>query len=160
MQIVNKICIVLYFDIILFYLVTNIFLIKRNKINSRIKYFPSKYSRHRSKAFPIQGFPGLISMPQAVDWFTGSDRSQSSVLNSMHMEPSEIAAVQISRTEYIMKSYHDMVDRIPPKRILWPWNQCDSHFYPRPVLAFGYCRCLRLSVCVSVCAAITCLSAW
>ena len=23
-------------------------------------------------------------------------------------------------------------------------------FYPRPVLAFGYCRCLRLSVCVSV----------
>ena len=32
-------------------------------------------------------------------------------------------------------------------------------FYPRPVLAFGYCRCLRLSVCVSVCAAITCLSA-
>ena len=24
------------------------------------------------------------------------------------------------------------------------------HFNPRPVLAFGYCRCLRLSVCVSV----------
>ena len=24
-------------------------------------------------------------------------------------------------------------------------------FYPRPVLAFGYCRCLRLSVCVCVC---------
>ena len=24
-------------------------------------------------------------------------------------------------------------------------------FYPRPVLAFGYCRCLRLCVCVSVC---------
>ena len=24
-------------------------------------------------------------------------------------------------------------------------------FYPRPVLAFGYCHCLRLSVCVSVC---------
>ena len=23
-------------------------------------------------------------------------------------------------------------------------------YYPRPVLAFGYCRCLRLSVCVSV----------
>ena len=27
----------------------------------------------------------------------------------------------------------------------------DGDFYPRPVLAFGYCRCLRLSVCVSVC---------
>ena len=27
-------------------------------------------------------------------------------------------------------------------------------FYPRPVLAFGYCRCLRLSVCVSVCVCI------
>ena len=32
-------------------------------------------------------------------------------------------------------------------------------FYPRPVLAFGYCRCLRLSVCVSVRASITRLSA-
>ena len=27
----------------------------------------------------------------------------------------------------------------------------EFHFYPRPVLAFGYCRCLRLCVCVSVC---------
>ena len=26
-----------------------------------------------------------------------------------------------------------------------------SNFYPRPVLAFGYCRCHSLSVCVSVC---------
>ena len=25
------------------------------------------------------------------------------------------------------------------------------HFYPRPVLAFGYCRCLHLCVCVCVC---------
>ena len=24
------------------------------------------------------------------------------------------------------------------------------HFYPRPVLAFGYCRCLRVCVCLSV----------
>ena len=24
-------------------------------------------------------------------------------------------------------------------------------FYPRPVLAFGYCRCLRVCVCVCVC---------
>ena len=35
--------------------------------------------------------------------------------------------VQISRTKYIMKCYHDMVDQIPPKRILWPWNQWESH---------------------------------
>ena len=33
-------------------------------------------------------------------WSTGSDRSQSSVVNSMQIEPSEIAAVQISPTEY------------------------------------------------------------
>ena len=26
-----------------------------------------------------------------------------------------------------------------------------NHFYPRPVSAFGYCRCLRLSTCVSLC---------
>ena len=52
-------------------------------------------------------------------------------------------------------------------RILKPWgckqtkcwirirfleNKCKIwiYFYPRPVLAIGYCRCLRLSVCVSV----------
>ena len=29
------------------------------------------------------------------------------------------------------------------------WSTISS-FYPRPVLAFGYCRCLRLSVCPSV----------
>ena len=32
-------------------------------------------------------------------------------------------------------------------------------FYPRPVLAFGYCRCLCLPVCASVCAVITSFSA-
>ena len=33
-----------------------------------------------------------------------------------------------------------------------------SNFYPRPVLAFGYCRCLRLCVCVclSVCQSRVC----
>ena len=30
------------------------------------------------------------------------------------------------------------------------------HFYPRPVLAFGYCRCLRLCVCLSVCQSLAC----
>ena len=47
---------------------------------------------------------------------------------------------------------------------LWPHTiHRNGFFYPRPVLAFGYCRCLRLSVCVSVrpsvCAVSTCLSA-
>ena len=26
-----------------------------------------------------------------------------------------------------------------------------GHFYPRPVLAFGYCRCLRVCMCVCPC---------
>ena len=26
-----------------------------------------------------------------------------------------------------MKCYHDMLDQIPPKRILWSWNQWESH---------------------------------
>ena len=30
------------------------------------------------------------------------------------------------------------------------WRGLDRHFYPRPVLAFGYCRCLRVCVCVRV----------
>ena len=33
-------------------------------------------------------------------------------------------------------------------------------FYPRPVLAFGYCCCLHLSVCLSVCLSIKSLSVW
>ena len=32
-----------------------------------------------------------------------------------------------------------------------------AFYYPRPVLAFGYCRCLRLCVCVCVCLSV-CLS--
>ena len=31
------------------------------------------------------------------------------------------------------------------------YNDYAYTFYPRPVLAFGYCRCLRLCVCVCVC---------
>ena len=50
---------------------------------------------------------------------TGSDRSQSIAVSSMQ-EPREIAVVPIGRTESIMKYYHDMVDQIPPKRILQP----------------------------------------
>ena len=34
--------------------------------------------------------------------------------------------------------------------ILSIFHENDCIFYPRPVLAFGYCRCLRLSVCPSV----------
>ena len=60
-------------------------------------------------------------------WSTGSDRSQSSVVKSMQKEPSEIAVVQISQTEYITKCYHNMVDQIPQKRILRPRNQQESH---------------------------------
>ena len=39
---------------------------------------------------------------------------------------SEIAAVQISRTECITKWYRNMVDQIPKKRILRPWNQWNN----------------------------------
>ena len=53
-------------------------------------------------------------------WSTGGDKRQSSVVNSMQREPSEIAVVQISRTEYVMKCYHDMVDQIPQKRTVRP----------------------------------------
>ena len=36
---------------------------------------------------------------------------------------------------------------------LWVLGSPD-YFYPRPVLAFGYCRCLRVCVCLSVCVAV------
>ena len=56
-------------------------------------------------------------MPQAVDCGSQAMTGASQVLQG---EPSEIAVVQISRTEYIMKCYHDMVNQIKQKRILRP----------------------------------------
>ena len=38
----------------------------------------------------------------------------------MQKGPTEIAVVQISRTEYIMKCYRNIVDQIPQKRIYGP----------------------------------------
>ena len=49
----------------------------------------------------------------------------------MQKGPSEIAVVQISGTEYITKCYRNMVDQIPQKRILWHWNQWESHYLHR-----------------------------
>ena len=42
---------------------------------------------------------------------------------------------------------------------LWSYETKYYHFYPRPVLAFGYCHCLRLCVCLcqSVCQSLACL---
>ena len=61
-------------------------------------------------------------------WSTGSDRSQSTVVNSMQ-GPNEIAAAQISRTEYSTKCYRNMVYQITYQRILRPWNQWEPIVY-------------------------------
>ena len=71
-------------------------------------------------------------MPQVVNWYTGSDRSQWSVVNSMQ-EPSEIALVQITWTEYIMKCYQGMVDQITQTRILRPLNKLELEICVRAV---------------------------
>ena len=108
----------LYFDIILFYLNwiffnyssilrTNIWL--KNTVDTNTMLSPSHFNATGCRL-----------------WSTGSDRSQSSVLNGIE-EPNEIAVVQISQTEYIMKFYDDMFDQIPRKRILWPRNQRETH---------------------------------
>ena len=107
--------IALYFDIILFHFIFTIF--------SKLK----KESIFKTNVFlknTVDGLTRLISVNATGCrlWSTGSDRSQSSVGNSMQEEPSEIVVVQISRIEYIVKWYHNMVDQIPQKRILRPWN--------------------------------------
>ena len=76
-------------------------------------------------------------------WSTGSDRSQSSVLNGIEEEPSEIAVVEISRTEYIMKFYDDMVHQIPRKRILWRENPLFTSVTSH--LKFAHERCVTSS---------------
>ena len=57
---VNKMCIVLYFEIILFEI--NIFYLKKHLSILRTNIFAEKI-----KLTPNQGCPRLISMPQAVD---------------------------------------------------------------------------------------------
>ena len=60
---VNKMCIVLYFEIILFHFIWKNFLIKQKHLSIlRTNIFAEKIT-----LTPIQGFPRVISMPQAVD---------------------------------------------------------------------------------------------
>ena len=115
-------CIVLYFEIILFHFIWNLFILKKTFIKSDNKYFPQKYSLHQSKAAPVSLQCHRLSTVIHRQW-------QESVkcLNSMQKGPSEIAVVQFSRTEYITKCYRNMVDQIPQKCILRPRNQWESH---------------------------------
>ena len=77
---------------------------------------------------PIQCFLRLISVPLADDCESQAETKEESqvlpsVINIMQEKPSEMAVVQISRTEDIMKFYHNMADQIPYRRILRSWNQ-------------------------------------
>ena len=120
---VNKVCIVLYFEIILFHFIWNKYILFTKKFNSENKYICWKNKIDTNPGLP----PSHFNATGCRLWPTDSDRSQSSVVNSMQKEPSEIAVVQISRTEYITKCYRNMVDQIPQKRILRSWNQWVSH---------------------------------
>ena len=110
---VNKICIVLYFDNILFYLIWKKYFLIKRKIISILR--SNIFLKNTVDTNPRLS-PSHFNATGCRLWSAGSDRSQSSVVNSMQMGPSEIAVVQISRTEYIMTCYHDMVDQIPLKR--------------------------------------------
>ena len=61
---------------------------------------------------------------------------------------------------YWIRTWLFFTDRafISPCNVLFSANMISVDFYPRPVLAFRYCRCLRVCVCVSVCPSITSLS--
>ena len=108
---VNKMCIVLYFEIILFHFIWNkYFYLKKLSILRTNIFLKSKVDTN-----PMLP-PSHFNATGCRLWSTGSDRSQSSVVNKMQKGASEIAVVQISRTEYIMKCYHNMVDQIPQKR--------------------------------------------
>ena len=124
-------CIVLYFEITLFHFIWNKYFLFKKKtfINSENKYLCWKNKVDTNPRLP----PSHFNATGCRLWSTGSDRSQSSVANSMQKGPSEIAVVQIRRTEYITKCYRNIVDWIPQKRILRPWNQCESHcLHQRP----------------------------
>ena len=116
-------CIVLYFEIISFNFIWNEYLLYQKNHQFREQIFLlEKWSWHQSKATPVS-----FNATDCRLWSTGSDRSQSRAVNSMQKGRSKIAVVQISGTEYITKCYRNMVDQIPQKRILGPWNQRESH---------------------------------
>ena len=66
---------------------------KTTFINSQDKYFPEKYTR-------IHGFPFLISSHRLSTVIHRQWQESVKCLNGMEEEPSEIAVVQISRTEW------------------------------------------------------------
>ena len=125
---VNGMCIILYCEIILFNFIWNKYYLfkKKTSIKSEIKIFMLiKNKVDTNPRLP----PSHFKATGCRLWSTGSDRGQSSGVNSMQKGPSEIAVVQISRTEYITKCYCNMIDQIPQKRILRPWNQWESNYY-------------------------------
>ena len=114
---VNKMCIVLYFEIILFHFIWNEYLsIKKNTlINSEDKCFPQKHSWHQSKTAPVSFQCHRLSTVIHRQW------QESVKCCNLHAKgPSEITVVQISPTDYVTKCYRKMVDQIPQKRILRP----------------------------------------
>ena len=104
---VNKMCIVLYFEITLFSFIWNTyFLFKKKHLSILRRNIFVKNKVDTNPRLP----PSHFNATSCRLWSTGSDRSQSSVANSMQKGPSEVAVVQISRTEYITKCYRNMVD--------------------------------------------------
>ena len=105
---VNKMCFVLYFQITLFHFIWNKYFLSKKRHLSilRTNIFCRKNKIYTNLSLP----PSHFNATGCLLWSTGSNRSQSSVANSMQKGPSEIAVVQISRTEYITKCYRNMVD--------------------------------------------------
>ena len=117
-------CIVLYFEIILFHFIWNkYFSIKKKHLSILRTNIFLKNTVDTNPRLSLFHFNATCCRL----WSTGSDRSQSSVVNSMQKGPSEISVVQISRIEYSTKCYRNMVDQIPQKRILRLRNQWESH---------------------------------
>ena len=83
---INKMFMALYFDIILFEII--IFLIKKKHINSQNKYFPEN-TFDTNQRLSLSHFNATGSRL----WSTGSERSQSSVINSMQEKSSEIDVI-------------------------------------------------------------------
>ena len=55
----------------------------------------------------------------------------------------------LSLTQWCLHMYHQRWHNYNVVEVI-----CIHHFYPRPVLAFGYCRCLHVCVCVCVCVSV------
>ena len=103
---------------------------------------------HQSIWSLIQAYYLIISIPNSKNWKYNNDWRLSFFMAKFHFQNRRqngkidlcSANHRICNIRYVLIKFSGYIA-----------YDMQFNFYPRPVMAFGYCRCLRLSVCVCLC---------